>query len=179
MTRLSRFLRSPESRISDRFWSKVDASGDCWEWIGRQDKHGYGEFDFQRRPHRAHRISYTLLMGEVPSGMELDHLCRNPRCVNPDHLEPVTHRENSLRGYSMVATNARRATCRLGHPLLQGPRQRWCRTCLNDRQRRQYRSKVEASRRGMTTVLGSTPPSTPTVGATRATAFKSAPGVAA
>ena len=65
----------------------------------------------------AHRIGYEQLVGPIPKGLELDHLCRVRHCVNPDHLEPVTHKENTLRGSCPAAVNARKTHCKRGHPL--------------------------------------------------------------
>src|ERR1041385_4955256 len=81
------------SRMTDKF-----TVGDgCWEWTGAKTGHGYGKILTFRSIQVAHRILYELLVGPVPEGMELDHLCRNPSCVRPDHLEPVTHRVNISR----------------------------------------------------------------------------------
>jgi hypothetical protein len=77
-----------------RFWSKIDASGDCWLWTGSRANTGYGTFNGASN---AHRYAWQLLVGPIPEGYHLDHLCRNPPCVNPDHLEPVTPRENHSR----------------------------------------------------------------------------------
>src|SRR6185369_13442505 len=81
----------------ERFWSKVDASGDCWIWRGTDDGKGYGVMHLGRTTTTAHRFAYTLLVGPIPPGLQIDHLCRNRACVNPDHMEPVTQRVNSLR----------------------------------------------------------------------------------
>jgi hypothetical protein len=82
-----------------RFWNKVEATGFCWNWTAGKDRQGYGGFNAgtPRRKFLAHRTSYTALLGSIPEGMELDHLCRNTSCVNPDHLEPVTRDENQKR----------------------------------------------------------------------------------
>jgi hypothetical protein len=87
----------------DRFWSKVDARGVCWEWTGWRDKDGYGGCG----DGRAHRVAWTKLVGPVPEGLVLDHLCRNPPCVNPDHLEPVTPKVNTARGRTAAAARER------------------------------------------------------------------------
>lgn len=80
-----------------RFWSKVDASGDCWLWTGAPHL-GYGRFSRGRSGATyAHRVAYELLVGPIPDGLTLDHLCWNTLCVNPDHLEPVTRAENTRR----------------------------------------------------------------------------------
>ena len=76
-----------------RFWPKVAESGDCWVWTAFRMPNGYGQFDKQY----AHRWAYEHLRGEIPEGLELDHLCRVRHCVNPWHLEPVTHAENHRR----------------------------------------------------------------------------------
>lgn len=83
-----------------RFWAKVDVGHPlgCWEWRGQKTLTGYGSFPLERgRGIMAHRFAYQQLVGEIPEGLELDHLCRNRGCVNPDHLEPVTHLENMRR----------------------------------------------------------------------------------
>ena len=85
-----------------RFYSKVQKKDGCWEWLGAKN-HGYGAFmvgsskDGTRRIVRAHRWVWEQVNGEVPAGRELDHLCGNRSCVNPSHLEPVTHTENIKR----------------------------------------------------------------------------------
>lgn len=108
------------------FWARVHVmpSG-CWEWQGAQ-RGGYGRLSYQFGPRlnigakrmvSAHWVSYDLLVGPVPKGLELDHLCRNRICVNPGHLEPVTHRENNMRGIGAAAVNAKKDLCVRGHEL--------------------------------------------------------------
>jgi hypothetical protein len=100
-----------------RFWSFVErVGGNCWPWKGVTGPSGYGTF----RNYRAHRVAYTLMRGPIPDGLTLDHLCRNPSCVNPQHLEPVTSVVNTMRGTSPMALNARKTHCPKGH--LLGPR---------------------------------------------------------
>ena len=92
----------------------------CWLWAGALTSHGYGEMHFERRTRLAHKILYELLVGAVPPGLELDHKCRVPSCVNPGHLEPVTHRENILRGLSPAQIKARNSAitcCPQGHKM--------------------------------------------------------------
>jgi hypothetical protein len=100
------------------FWERVsrgDPDG-CWPWLGWKDGEGYGTFWIDGRYHRAHRFAYELLVGPIPEGLQPDHLCRNHACCNPTHLEPVTQRENILRGFSPTAINARKTHCAKGHP---------------------------------------------------------------
>lgn len=89
---------------SERFWALIDKTADCWNWMGapnnRDEGTRYGRFTISYKPHRrmlAHRFAYEELVGPIPDGMELDHLCRNTACVRPDHLEPVTAHENRRR----------------------------------------------------------------------------------
>ncbi len=79
----------------------------CWKWLGKKNTKGYGIY----RKRNAHRAVYEHLIGEVPDGLELDHLCRNPICVNPHHMEPVTHAENVRRGLNGYGA---RQLCRNG-----------------------------------------------------------------
>lgn len=112
--------------IGVRFWSKVNKAGPvpehrpdlgpCWHWIGSKFKGGYGAFWLDKRNRSAHQVAYELLVGEIPIGLEPDHLCRTRQCVNPNHLELVTPRENNLRGNGAAARNARKTSCLHGHP---------------------------------------------------------------
>jgi len=89
----------------------------CWIWIGGHSGKGYGRFKFMGRMVQATHWSYEYFVGEIPVGMELDHTCRNPRCVNPRHLEPVVHKENLERAPTQVSTlNAKKTHCPRGHP---------------------------------------------------------------
>lgn len=93
----------------ERFWEKVDTSAGplgCWPWTASGSRDGYGQFSADGRGVRAHRFAYELLVGPIPEGLQLDHLCRNPGCVNPAHLEPVTGWENTMRGNTPAAINA-------------------------------------------------------------------------
>lgn len=102
---------------ADRFWQFVEeADSGCWEWLGFIDtRHGYGIHPVNGVRVRAHRIAVTLVRGPVPLNLTVDHLCRNRRCVNPDHLEVVPNKENILRGDSPTAINARKTHCKHGH----------------------------------------------------------------
>ncbi len=93
--------------FSNRFWSKVDKTGACWNWIAGRSGSGYGSFLLNGSYRCAHVVSWEAVNGDVPDGMELDHLCRNQLCVRPDHLEPVTHAENVRRGMLSQVTRER------------------------------------------------------------------------
>lgn len=119
-------------------------ASECWLWYGSTDKDGYGTksgtFNGTRTSKRAHRIAYEAFVGKIPEGMQLDHLCNNPPCVNPSHLITATSRENVLRsGKSRAGINARRTHCVNGHeftksntyfrPKSDGKIWRTCREC--------------------------------------------------
>ena len=148
----------PKGQVTDpvaRFWAKVEKTDTCWLWTAGTGGYGYGSFnpdgrrDGPRRNVAAHLYAYRLLVGEVPEGLELDHLCRNKRCVNPAHLEPVTHRENVLRGTGPTAENAKKTTCVRGHDLTDPANvypgsNRKCVTCAREFARRQYEASRDA-----------------------------------
>jgi hypothetical protein len=101
---------------SDRFWAKVEI-GLCWQWTATTNGCGYGTFSIDGRSRYAHRLAWDLLVGPIPAGHDLDHLCRNTLCVNPDHLEPVTRAENLRRGHVGGDRHNRMKThCLHGHP---------------------------------------------------------------
>jgi hypothetical protein len=133
------------------FWSKINFNGPlprpelgrCWLWTGEITKYGYGVFCIKTKPRRhkrnAHRWIYEQLKGKVPEGFELDHLCRTRNCVRLNHLEVVTSRENTLRGFGPTAINARKTHCLRGHELSgnnihTNPNKktyRYCRACMD------------------------------------------------
>jgi len=129
--------------------SATTADG-CWPWAGRLSSNGYGLMgNGSGRALYAHRVVYERLVGPIPSGLCLDHLCRNPPCVNPAHLEPVTIAENTMRGFGPLANNARKTACPAGHPYdeqntLRLAKSGWreCRVC-----RAGWRAKEYANRR--------------------------------
>lgn len=112
-------LDSPSLSPQERFFANVDAEGDCWLWTGRLGVGGYAyvgmRVDGTWKNLRAHRASYEMLVGPIPNGLQLDHLCRIRHCVNPDHLEPVTCKENVRRGFGVAAQLRQRTRCRNGH----------------------------------------------------------------
>jgi len=138
-----------------RFYDLADRSHPegCWPWRGHVTKKGYGLFwagyDLGRLK-AAHRFAYALLRGTIPKGATIDHLCRNRSCVNPDHLEPVTNRENVRRGFGPSAVNARKTHCIHGHEftrentyIVVSKGARYCRECANVNAAR-YRAKRRA-----------------------------------
>jgi len=139
----------------DRFAEKVAlVDSGCIEWIASTDSKGYGKFHIgPGRLTPAHRWSYEHHIGPIPAGLHVDHLCRNRRCINPDHLEPVTQRENLLRGVGPAAVNAVKVACPAGHlyaadNLYTNPTSgaRLCRACRreHDRKRRPRQTRKAA-----------------------------------
>lgn len=131
---------------AEQFWSRVAKSNGCWIWSGPCDSDGYGKVTWSGRFRRAHRVAYELSIGPIPEGLQLDHLCRDPGCVNPAHLEPVTHQENMRRGLHGGLTTH----CPAGHPYDEtntyrppGTNQQRCRTCLREHSAR-YRERIRA-----------------------------------
>lgn len=115
--------------VEERFWSKVDKTDTCWLWTAAKNNHYYGVFTINGKNYLSHRVSYEMLVGQIPEGLHLDHLCRVTNCVNPAHLEPVTHKENIQRGISF---NSKKTHCPNGHPYdMKTKSGRRCRQCRN------------------------------------------------
>lgn len=137
------------------FWSRVkQGQNDCWDWQGGRAKGGYGAFRLAGITVRVHRYAYELLIGEIPAGLVIDHLCRNRLCVNPYHMEPVTSVVNVMRGESIPAQNVNVTTCPQGHPyngdnLHVDPYRGWrqCLTCRRASYRNAYRKNIDENRR--------------------------------
>lgn len=96
----------------------IDPENGCWNWQGAKSREGYGRLGSSNDANRhAHRRSHILFIGPIPIGYEIDHLCSNPSCINPSHLEAVTPRENKMRSKSPYALNAAKTHCKRGHEL--------------------------------------------------------------
>ena len=128
-------------RDAIRFWAKVAFSDEteCWYWTASFNRDGYGQFKILGSYEGAHRWAWECCNGPVPEGMELDHLCRNRRCVRPDHLDAVTHRENCRRG-SRGLLRSPAEQCVRGHEFTPintrlSQRERICRSCARERNR--------------------------------------------
>lgn len=142
-----------ETPVMLRFWMNVDMPEDdslCWAY---GSKHlGYGRLKLSNGTHiPAHRVSYEYVRGVIPTGLELDHTCRNMGCVNPWHLDAVTHAENCLRGEGVHAKMARKIACVNGHEFseknthFEQSRAGWsrrCRRCHADREAAKYRLRA-------------------------------------
>lgn len=136
--------KPPRERILDRVL--VDSNG-CWLWQrARHKTTGYAVITLQNRQRLAHRAAYELFVGPIPEGLTIDHLCRVKHCVNPEHLEPVTMRENTLRGESPAALNAQKELCKRGHTFdrVDAAGRRVCRRCKSDLQRAARRKAAVA-----------------------------------
>ena len=150
-------MATAKPTLEERFWSKVDPHGPvptyaphlgrCWIFTLVPTAQGYGQFGLgNKKIALAHRWAYEYLIGAIPPGLEIDHLCRVRRCVHPLHLEPVPQRVNALRGISPPAENAKRTHCQRGHPFDQAntyvvstrPGKRLCKTCMYAAQHRRY-----------------------------------------
>jgi len=120
--------------VLSRFWSKVYKTNSCWEWLACKDKDGYGHFKLKNKNIAAHRVAYELINGKIPEELEIDHLCHNRKCVNPNHMETVTHKTNIKRG-----SNATRTHCIHGHlfnnenTYIWKEKQRTCKICAKNR----------------------------------------------
>lgn len=151
MTTTMRFELSPED--AERFWRKVnrdgpvvkEALGRCWVWTGSRERLGYGKFyvSTATAPTKAHRVAWQLTYGAMPDGLEPDHLCENPACVRPKHLEWVTHAENIRRGRQVEV-------CRNGHAMTADnvyvrptrPGARQCRICKAAQEKAAYERRM-------------------------------------
>lgn len=124
-------------------WRLIDKTSDCWVWTGSISIRGYGKCHSRtRNTTYAHRLVYMELVGPIPEGLELDHLCRNTRCVNPDHLEPVTRLENMRRRYAIQThcINGHEYTPENTYTDRRGRHD--CRACIRERVRK-YKARLK------------------------------------
>lgn len=137
--------------VAEKFEISPDG---CWLWTAYLNPTGYGQVRINGRTRLAHRVVYESVVGPIPDGLELDHLCRIRACVNPEHLEPVTHAENMRRGDTpwIAQRYAERTHCGHGHPFdeantywAEGGRRRRCRACKAAINRRWYEARKAAA----------------------------------
>lgn len=145
-----------DSRLLDRIWARIHLNSEsgCWEWVGQTSDRGYGYVRLNGRMRRVHRVVYEALVGDIPEGLTLDHLCRVRRCVNPAHLEPVTQAENTRRAVINVGRAGMklkpRTHCPKGHPYNEANTatahngKRRCKACTRARQERYRQEKGQS-----------------------------------
>lgn len=122
------------SEIILNFIARMKVDGSCWIWTGAKDRYGYGKCGLLNQ-WTAHRVSFILFVGPIPNDKQIDHLCRNRMCVNPNHMELVTLKENVLRGEGFTAKHKRKTHCIRGHEFTPEntyirPKGRECRKCM-------------------------------------------------
>ena len=135
-----------KQNVYKRIFKKIKFGDGCWEWQNSIQSNGYGKVLYNNKMRWAHRVVYELLVGPIPGNRELDHLCRNPKCVRPEHLEVVTHKENMRRSpFSAPDFHRAKTHCPSGHPysgsnLIVYHRMRYCRKC-QQKHKRAYEEK--------------------------------------
>jgi len=140
-------IQHPGQAWETRFWALVarsDVPGACWLWLGHINPNGYAQWKIEKtsKAELVHRIAYRLMHGEIDNTLQLDHLCKIRHCVNPDHLEQVTAKENNARSTSPTARNRLKTHCKHGHAFDEANTHirpnggRSCRICKNLRRRR-------------------------------------------
>ena len=127
--------------LEERFWGKVRKGAKCWEWQAALNSSGYGAFSIRRRWHGAHRVAYELVNGPIPPQLTINHICKNRRCVRPDHLDLMTEAEN--KGWERE-----KAHCPQGHPYSEENIYYWrgwrkCRTCVLERAKKKQKENYK------------------------------------
>jgi HNH endonuclease len=148
-------MSRPARPLLERFEEKYipEPNSGCWIWVGALDRDGYGRFyvDGTATSVSAHRISYALFKDILASDLQLDHLCRNRLCINPDHLEQVTARENWNRGFTLARRTQINNQCQRGHELtpdnvkISADKRRRCRQCTRLSQQRYDKRRQKCS----------------------------------
>lgn len=141
-------------QVIQRLQANLDTS--CWDWTGALFDTGYGAVRYEGETCYVHRVVFEHFNGKMDEGLCIDHLCRNRKCANPEHLEAVTQRENNLRGESNAAENARKTHCIQGHPfsgdnllIYRQGQERVCRECKREREKtssKKYRDSQRSKR---------------------------------
>lgn len=138
--------------LLDRLSTRIAVGDGCWEWTAARDRDGYGILTGAGTSStKAHRIVYELMVGPIPVGLQIHHRCENRGCVRPDHLKPVTPRENLFASATVPAVNAAKTHCPQGHSYAEhggvrrGRANRYCRVCMREATRRR-----RARRKGAT-----------------------------
>ena len=139
-------LWQPALPFYKQFWALVQKTDDCWLWVGGHRRRCYGSLKVKGKTVFAHRVAYEELVGPIPKGLTLDHLCRNRPCVRPSHLEPVSLKVNILRGQGPAARNATKTHCIHGHEFTEANTYsyrggRFCRQCIRRRSRESWRRR--------------------------------------
>lgn len=140
------------STPEERFWAKIDTDGPngCWIWTGYVNPSGYGRGYYAKKARAVHRVTYEVMVGPIPDGLEIDHLCRVKVCCNPEHLEPVTRSVNQLR-----IPERQKDFCSKGHALTEDnlykradrPTWRICHTCQREQQRASWHKRSPEQKR--------------------------------
>lgn len=145
--------KEPALRIRENI--SIDPTSGCWNWKLYVNAEGYGSICVNKKHWAAHRFSYVTFKKNIPKGLVIDHLCRNTSCVNPDHLEPVTNKENIMRGNGICVINARKTHCKRGHAFTKqntlhkngNLNHRTCRACASSLYDKKYQKEYAMKKR--------------------------------
>lgn len=146
------FLRPRSKSLTEHLWPRIEKRDEgCWIWTGALNAAGYGHIGHRTQVFRVHRVVYEMLVGPIPEGQVLDHLCRNRACCNPKHLEAVTVQTNNRRGDHQSFVVLRTGKCARGlHSMAEATVRpngsRYCRACATAAEaRRRARQKASAA----------------------------------